>query len=451
MDSTAAQPHPLWSVTEMVCAVMGHLHDQHTLAQCARVSRGISDPALQVLWENMGGIDWLPYLLPTSLKLAHTDSRSSVVGNVDKRSNLILVSVLLAKVSLALMLAFQVSCENFRADEWARLQHYARLVRIYHYHGGVENFATAALLEKLQGRALLPCLQRLEWYCPYNHSGSGLFGAFLSPILRTFYVDILGEGEPLRGDNPDIPGAAEYTTGMMLQMLRARSPHVESLRISTKVFPWTIKPLQGFSNLRSLTLWEVANLTLVLDVGSSLPFLQKLELDYVYPDRTPPPLPRSAAAVFPHLVQLGLYNRSGAYGLAFLSCLCAPILKSIWLDYNHTYEAQEEWRSCVKVVASRLGSSLTSFKVVARGSFNLHDSFHPLYTVTTLRNVQVHIKEVSRNTEPPFKIVANDIGKWRPRGQICASLNCWRCRSTGRASLQSPRVRPNWTLRPNTP
>lgn len=92
MDSTAAQPHPLWSLTEMVCEVMGRLHDRHTLTSCARVSRGLSDPALQVLWKEIKGLQGLFSLLPTSFqKVLFTRERDPFDYEVDTRPTFVSV------------------------------------------------------------------------------------------------------------------------------------------------------------------------------------------------------------------------------------------------------------------------------------------------------------------------------------------------------------------------
>ncbi len=65
-----AHPHPLWSIAEVVREVMKQSADeQDTLAQCARVSRAFSEPALEILWERQEGLEILFRVLSSSIEM----------------------------------------------------------------------------------------------------------------------------------------------------------------------------------------------------------------------------------------------------------------------------------------------------------------------------------------------------------------------------------------------
>lgn len=59
----------MWSISEIVREIMKQSADrQEALASCARVARAISGPALEVLWEELIGVEHLFSLLKTSVK-----------------------------------------------------------------------------------------------------------------------------------------------------------------------------------------------------------------------------------------------------------------------------------------------------------------------------------------------------------------------------------------------
>lgn len=65
-----ALAHTLWAIPEVVREVMRQSADeQDTLAQCARVSRAFSEPALEVLWEKQEGLELFFRLLSSSIKM----------------------------------------------------------------------------------------------------------------------------------------------------------------------------------------------------------------------------------------------------------------------------------------------------------------------------------------------------------------------------------------------
>ncbi|EIW53459.1 uncharacterized protein TRAVEDRAFT_52588 [Trametes versicolor FP-101664 SS1] len=273
-----------------------------------------------------------------------------------------------------------------------------------------------ALLEKLQGRALLPCLQQLTWVWPIDQSS--LLAVFLSPSLRTIRLHLVGCNvlELRYRDSLENPQAGEYATGTALQILHARSPNVDCLTLHTKGFPCSINPLRLFSNLRSLALKELLNLNLafILDACSSLPLLQKLELHSAqYVGQPRPVLPATS------LPQLGQLHLCGCpYASSALSwALHAPVLKSIGLEYR--WRDHVAWTRCVDAVASRLGTFLTSLQVEVYDNtdsercFKFHDWFSALYAITDLRDVSVHKALYSHTL---FTIFANDMenvaSKW---------------------------------------
>ncbi len=59
----------VWNINEVVREVMRQsTADGATLANCARVSRAISELALEVLWEELTGFEPLCSILPKSVK-----------------------------------------------------------------------------------------------------------------------------------------------------------------------------------------------------------------------------------------------------------------------------------------------------------------------------------------------------------------------------------------------
>ena len=72
--------HKIWTIVEVVREVMKQCREHElegTLASCARVSRAISEPALEVLWEELDGLHGLFALLSSSMR-----SEASTVNDV---------------------------------------------------------------------------------------------------------------------------------------------------------------------------------------------------------------------------------------------------------------------------------------------------------------------------------------------------------------------------------
>ena len=65
----SATPHRIWFIDEIIRNILTHLPANgrdDTLTHCARVSRSLSEPALDILWYKMSGLVPVLRLLPAS-------------------------------------------------------------------------------------------------------------------------------------------------------------------------------------------------------------------------------------------------------------------------------------------------------------------------------------------------------------------------------------------------
>ncbi|KAI0356990.1 hypothetical protein OH77DRAFT_1519902 [Trametes cingulata] len=387
--------HPLWSIAEVVREVMKQsADDPGVLTQCARVSRAFSEPALEVLWEKLWGLDRLLALLPSSFKKVSRGLSGDSEDDDDDAFGFTRTTFVLV--------------DSIKDEEWARVAHYARLVRTYtSKYEKVDGLATAVLLEKLQGQPLFPRLKYLSWHRPYDLSA--LLPLFLSPMLRSISLDLLEGGiRRFYHDKGTDPTPSEYAYGTALQMIRSRAPQLEDVELFTSAFPCSINRLRDFEGVQSLNLHSVRNEGLVLEICSSLPHLKKLNLQLARRYRPEPPPSHLPERTLPSLTRLDI-NGAPLATVNILASISAPNLRSTYLAFE---AVEEQWKRCIELLVSRFGSSLRQingdlddvYDEPERDPFSFHEWFSPLYALRKL----VGIRFDSR-FETAFDITANDV------------------------------------------
>ncbi|KAI0372410.1 hypothetical protein BV20DRAFT_963990 [Pilatotrama ljubarskyi] len=390
--------HPLWSIAEVVREVMKQsADDRGALAQCARVSRAFSEPALEVLWQELSGLDQLLGLLPTSFRKVLRGQSDGDASDDDIDNNFGLNDTTLVLV------------DAIRDKEWARLIHYARWVRVYTTMKSdkIDGLATAILLEKLQGRPLLPRLTRLLWHRPFDLST--MLPLFLSPMLRSVSLDLLEGGvRRIFHEVGHEPTAPEYAYGTALQLIRARAPRLRDVELFTSAFPCSINQLRNFDGIDSLSLHLIQNEALVLELCSTLPHLRKLIIRLARRFRPASPPPHIPEFTLPSLTLLDL-NGHPLATVNLISAINAPKLHAVYL----AFEAREEpWKRCIELVISRFGSSLRKFTADIEDiyddsqqvPFSFHEWFSPLYALRKLIEFKV-----DSHFETEFDVTAEDV------------------------------------------
>ncbi|KAI0634185.1 hypothetical protein C8Q77DRAFT_1173096 [Trametes polyzona] len=378
MASFDPRRHPLWSIPEVVREVMKQLADNpHSLAQCTLVSRIFSDAALEVLWENQPSLGRLFSLLPTSVQKAsmRNENDGDDMPDFDPSG--------------------YVLCDTIRDTEWARLEHYARLVRSLVSDGErIDGLTAAALLEKLNGQSLLPRLKTLTWRNPSYLSAA--FPILISPMLESVTLDLL-EGGMARFAHSRLnrPSATEYAYGIALRVLRTRAPQVRHVSLVTSVFPCSLGGLRDWDSIEHLEVHQVLNPGLVLDVCSSLPLLHTLFLECINARDDEgeelsaiAPLPE---VTLPHLRTLRLMGRPDKI-VVVLAAIHAPVtLFDLWMDVKN-----DIWRRCMELAAARFKDTLREFDAFVdlptHGPFTSYPfgpMFSPLYAVRGLEIVRI--------------------------------------------------------------
>ncbi|KAL1948566.1 hypothetical protein VTO73DRAFT_12641 [Trametes versicolor] len=253
-----------WLIDEIVRNILAHVPlvgSSKTLANCARVSTALSEPALDMLWSRMTGLSPLCQLLDEYPADENTSYLSTTIPH------------------------------NAIDDAgWSRFTHYARRVRKLHYHcreGPSERLSQrtfAAIVRRASraGAPLLPRLEELSWlHCarditPYLH--------FLSPSLRrvTVYVQV-GGSDPAPPPLPsplDPQQQQQNPSSGFLSLLDAQSPQVEELSLEGIALPASLEPLLAFRRLRSLRLGTVAcPVAVVVSYCGAMPTLASLSVD----------------------------------------------------------------------------------------------------------------------------------------------------------------------------
>ncbi|KAI8989192.1 hypothetical protein BD414DRAFT_522301 [Trametes punicea] len=379
--------HPMWAIAEVVREIMKqNADDERALARCARVAHAFLDPALEVLWEEQEGLDRLFALLPSSI--------AKVRVGVDGEDE-----------ALGVRISCFVLKDTIRDKEWARMMHYARLVRVYIGESErIDGLCTTALLEKLAGQSLLPRLRRLTWKHPFDQSASLVL--FLSPVLRRVHLDLLEGGVArFRHDQYIEPTAAEFAYGTALQMIHSRAPNVEHIEMWTSAFHCSLDRLVVFHKLRSLKLELVRNPELVLKLVSSLPQLKYLSVFFVGRSRQEPLPDQLPEVQLPTLRQLKLTGPPSVV-VTVLGAVRAPVrsLKVAFMAF------EDKWKQCMGLVASRFGASLQEFTADVEDAYDdpeaysFHDWFSPLYAIRRLLKVSI-----GSNFETPFTVLAKDV------------------------------------------
>ncbi|KAH9939241.1 uncharacterized protein BXZ73DRAFT_43729, partial [Epithele typhae] len=299
-----AMAHPVWSIAEVVREVMYQsLGDRRTLVSCAQVSRAISEPAVEVLWETLRGIGRLLALLPSSVK--------RITGQ-DNDTQLPFKHYVCA------------ICGDIKDEEWARLLFYANLVRRYTTFGErIDGITTAVLVAKCGGRALFPRLTMISWFHDMEYSsyfivllGSPLlahlnlnFSTDYSPVATTFLVD-----DP-----------ADYTIAAGLRLVHMQCPHIRTIDIHASRLP-SVNSLGRFASLHKLTLRSIKDFAVIGAACGSLPHLKSLEVaSFVPPEAPPPHIP---AISLPSATELSLTGTSDLVA-AILEATHAPRLASV--------------------------------------------------------------------------------------------------------------------------
>ncbi|KAJ2975218.1 hypothetical protein NUW54_g11769 [Trametes sanguinea] len=301
--------------------------------------------------------------------------------------------------------ALQVIIDDIQEDEWARMAHYARLIRSYIGDREViDGLCASVLLQKLAGQPLLPRLRRLEWRLPFDQSAALAF--FLSPMLRSVYLDLL-EGGTARfiHDQHVNPTASEYAYGTALHMIHSRAPNVENVQMWTSGFPCAIDRLTAFRKLQSLKLELVGKPNLVLQTASTLPELKKLSIFFAKAPQGQPGPPLEEACL-PALQSMKL-SGAGHVVVSFVSAVRAPQLRVVRLSFM---AIEQLWTDCVERVVSGFGETLREVDFDVEDAYDnpepysFHRWFSPLYRLRRLNQVAI-----GAMFETPFIISTQDI------------------------------------------
>lgn len=296
-----------------------------------------------------------------------------------------------------------------------RLQYYANLVRVFtSQRDSIDGLVAAALIQKLNGRALFPRLKCLIWVRPFDSAASALLVMFSSPMLRTVQLDIM-EPRPVQSCKHALttyPSAAEYAYGSVLRMIHSCAPKIESILLVAGGYFCSVDRLREFRNLRVLSLQDVLYLTPVFDVCNTLPLLEHLDLRMSlrpFPVPELDDLPPSPVATLSALTLLEL-NGPPLMVLAAVDALNAPNLHSLSLSFAANADV---WKRCAESVVSRFGDTLHNLEISVEGALRdvrpdvpylLPDFFAPLFTLRDLRMV-----EILSHFNSPFAVRPQDL------------------------------------------
>ncbi|KAL1948552.1 hypothetical protein VTO73DRAFT_12627 [Trametes versicolor] len=392
-----ALAHPLWAIPEVVREVMRQCADeQDTLAQCARVSRVFSEPALEVLWEEQEGLELFFRILSSSIKMVD-------IGTFGDRR--VISSNRLANSFFL--------CGDIKEEEWVRLQYYANLVRVFtSQRDSIDGLVAAALIQKLNGRTLFPRLKCLIWHRPFDAAASALLVMFLSPMLRTVHLNIMETRPVERCTLTTYPSAAEYAYSSVLRTIHSCAPKVEEILLVAGGYFCTVDRLREFRNLRVLALHNVVYLTPVFDVCKTLPSLWHLDIHMAlrhFPDPELDDLPSSPVATLSPLTLLEL-SGPPLMVVSAVDALNAPNLRSLSLSFVANADA---WKRCSASVVSRFGATLHNLEISVEGALRdvrpdvpylLPDFFAPLFALRDLRMV-----EILSHFNSPFAVRPQDL------------------------------------------
>ncbi|KAM5545996.1 hypothetical protein V8D89_000122 [Ganoderma adspersum] len=259
---SVSRTHHMWFIDEILRNVLSHLPSgcQSTLASCARVSKALSEPALDALWRKISGLVPLFRLLPRSFAEARNRTGDGV--------------------SFVLQGAIG-------DDEWARFLRYSGRVRKLHYHyaegpgGRLGERAFSALVQHASqsGATVLPNLQEIFWL-QFTHVTQCL--PFLCRFLKrvTLYVQTASPTPLPDAPAQIIPGLMEGY-GCLFGVLETCSPCLEELSLEGIDFQtsWPLSSPTIFKHLRALHLGSISTPTsVIVSYCSRMPRLASLSV-----------------------------------------------------------------------------------------------------------------------------------------------------------------------------
>ncbi|KAI0719806.1 hypothetical protein C8T65DRAFT_635215 [Cerioporus squamosus] len=380
-----SEAHPVWSIAEVVRAVMEQNADNaKTLASCARVSHAFSEPALEVLWRELVNLDRLLSILRKSVNRTQT-TLDNLPDHPIKR---------------------YVISGPIDDNEWSRFQYYANLVRSYTTHSErMDGIFSATLLDKLEGKPLLPRLTSLHW--AKQDEFSSAFLLFLSPMLRSVHIDFISFGGATPVGSEPLP--EDLTTAAALRLVHSRAPAVEGLEMQA-CHMCSLDPVPGFVHLRSLKIIQSKDPRIWEKIAGSLPALQELDVHMTTQSLDEDILRarRLPEARFGQLTRLGLMADPRMVPIV-LELLHAPSLKHLHLQMvlkDHLCV-----RAC-EIAASRFAQSLRALVL------ELDDDYHnlaprafgalfsPLYALRDLDDVTLGMR-----FETDIVVTADDVAR----------------------------------------
>ncbi|KAK7689124.1 hypothetical protein QCA50_007815 [Cerrena zonata] len=207
-----------------------------TLASCAQVCKGLSDPALDVLWYDLRDFSRLLRLLPSSFTVqsAKPPSPYTVSCHVPKNTRSGIASIDLS--------------------EWSRLHRYAKRVRRLRYNrSGLDSSILEWFRKCFICDPIFPNLQVFQWQQHPSNLQSELMH-FVTPSLRTFTFSdsLFNSGLPWKGIVPNAHDS-EY----VIDTLRRRAPGLRNLSLSNTTLSTTAVRMCGdFPNLLNLRITD---------------------------------------------------------------------------------------------------------------------------------------------------------------------------------------------------
>ncbi|KAI8989193.1 hypothetical protein BD414DRAFT_329184 [Trametes punicea] len=341
----------VWMIDEIVRNILAHLPPigcSRTLVSCARVSKALSEPALDMLWSKMTGMHPLCELLPQPCEESVDrpgDSHAVLAGPV-----------------------IDDAC-------WSRFTHYARRVRKLHYHcreGLSERFyqrtfAALANYAMRMGVHLLPRLEEITWLQSSQDVEQYLH--FLSPSLRriTIYAQAGTPESPIRD-----PGSESREDTGLLDLLRRRSPAVEELSLEGVELSGTVKPCLTFGRLRSLYLGSVtAPVSAILSYCATMPNLSSLSVDLTHSPVSFATFGKGRHMLHAHesaLSSLQVLRVAGTPAPIeeLILAVQSPSLRSISLSVTVPEHDRDGGARCVGLLTSRFAASLDTVRVEYR-------------------------------------------------------------------------------------
>ncbi|PIL28939.1 hypothetical protein GSI_08986 [Ganoderma sinense ZZ0214-1] len=260
---SVSRTHHLWFIDEILRNILSQLPSgsHSTLASCARVSKALSEPALDALWYKISGLVPLFRLLPRSF----AETRNQMNDGVG--------------------FVIQGAIED---EEWARFLRYSERVRKLHYHYaegpgerlGERPFSALVQHASRSGTTVLPNLQEVFWL-QFSHVAQCL--PFLSRSLRrvTLYVQAASPTPPPGVLVAHIVPSPMEGYGGLFGVLEACSPCLEELSLEGIDFrtSWPLSSPTIFKHLRALHLGSISTPpSVIVSYCSRMPRLVSLSV-----------------------------------------------------------------------------------------------------------------------------------------------------------------------------